>query len=273
MEFFRLLPEASPDANRPPGLNFDLAHWKLTLPDAGASEIPADQLMGGFTNSFFYTDAYGAMTFWCPVTGGTTIGSDFPRCELRELLDPGDETVNWTGYGTHILDGECRVMQVPTSKRTFVAQIHSFLGEAYPLVKLRFDNGNVEALVRETIDATNDTTFGFADVGLGNLFTYQIKLEDGLLTMTVEGASQSVNVFETDPGWTNQTFYFKAGNYCQDNLGTPDEGAIVSYHRLSVTHGNAVIPAGSAARRVTAASRVPNSSGQQPAILIDEQDR
>jgi hypothetical protein len=236
MEFFRALPEVPLDATRAPGANLDLSHWKLTLPDAGSTEISADQLEAGFTNSFFYTDAYGAMAFWCPVTGGTTPGSYFPRCELRELLDPNDENLNWTGYGTHILNGECRVTKIPSSKRVFIAQIHSFAGDAYPLVKLRFDKGTVEALVRKTLNSTNDTTLNFADVGLNNLFTYQIRLEDGLLSITVEGATQSVNVFQTDPGWTNQTFYFKAGNYCQDNIGTPDEGAVVSYYQLSVTH-------------------------------------
>jgi hypothetical protein len=236
MEFFRLLPEAPPDTHFPPGANFDLTHWKLTLPDAGSTEITAEQLTGGFTNEFFYTDAYGSMTFWCPVTGGTTPGSEFPRCELRELLDPGDENVNWTGYGTHILEGECRVTQVPSSKRTFFAQIHSFAGEAYPLLKLRFDNGTIQGLVRETFNSTNDTIFTFADVGLDNVFNYSIRMENGLLTMTVEGASQSIDVFQADPSWTNQTFYFKAGNYCQDNAGTPDEGAIVSYHMLKATH-------------------------------------
>src|SRR6185369_6317433 len=58
------------DAAKPPGGNFDLSHWKLTLPDAVASEISAAQLTAGITNAFFFTDADGAMVFRCPVTGG-----------------------------------------------------------------------------------------------------------------------------------------------------------------------------------------------------------
>src|SRR5262245_7261941 len=38
--------------NLPPGGNFDLGKWKLTLPDATASEIGPVQLEGGFTNQF-----------------------------------------------------------------------------------------------------------------------------------------------------------------------------------------------------------------------------
>ena len=105
MEFFRAFPEVPLDASKHPGANFDLSHWKLQLPDASATEVSAAELVAGFTNSFFYSDPDGTMVFSCPVTGGTTSGSTFPRCELREMLDPEDETMNWTGYGTHILEG------------------------------------------------------------------------------------------------------------------------------------------------------------------------
>ena len=71
-----------------PSDNFDLSHWSLTLPDQGASVITPAQLTAGFTNSWFYSGADGAMVFWCPVTGGTTSASDYPRSELRELLNP-----------------------------------------------------------------------------------------------------------------------------------------------------------------------------------------
>jgi hypothetical protein len=236
MEFFRASPDVPLEARNPPGANFDLSHWKLQLPDATATEISAAQLTAGFTNSFFYSDSDGTMVFSCPVTGGTTSGSIFPRCELREMLDPDDETVNWTGYGTHILEGQCKVTQIPSTRRTFIAQIHGFNETADPLLKLRYDNRVVEALVRETVTATNDTCFPLATVDLGDVIAYQIKMTDGFLSVTVNGTSQSVNMFQLDPAWTNRTFYFKAGNYCQDNAGTPDEGAVVSFYQLNVNH-------------------------------------
>jgi hypothetical protein len=236
MEFFRASAGGPLDPARPPGGNFDLSHWKLTLPDANSSEIFPAQLMAGSTNSFFYTGADGAMVFWCPVTGGTTPGSDYPRCELRELLVPSNENVNWTGYGTHILNAQCKVTQIPSTKKTFIGQIYSLTGTSVPLLKLRFNNGTVEALVKPSPSSTNDTTLAFANVGLSNLITYQIKMVDGLLSMTVNGSNRSVNVFQTSPAWTNQTFYFKAGNYCQDNSGATNEGAAVSFYQLSVEH-------------------------------------
>jgi len=227
------------DPARPPGGNFDLSHWKLTIPDANASEFYPARLTAGLTNSSFYTGADGAMVFWCPVTGGTTSSSSYPRSELRELLDPNDDNVNWTGYGTHILNAQCKVTRIPSSQKVIIGQIHSFTGNAYPLVKLQFNNGTVEALVKQSPNSSADTKLFFPNVGLSNAITYQIRVENGLLSMTVNGSNQSVNVFQTDPDWTNQTFYFKAGNYCQDNSGVTSEGASVSFYQLSVTHGSA----------------------------------
>jgi hypothetical protein len=96
----------------------------------------------------------------------------------------------------------------------------------------------VEALVKESPNSDTDTHFTFGNVGLGKLITYEIKLTDGLLSMTVNGNNQSVNVFQTDPAWTNQTLFFKAGDYCQDNSGTSSEGAAVAFYYLTVVHGS-----------------------------------
>src|SRR5277367_1496316 len=120
------------DPSKPPGGNFDLSHWKLTLPDASVSEIQAAQLVAGYTNaSFFYTGSDGAMVFWCPVTGGTTSESSYPRSELREELNPPNDDVNWTGYGSNILSAQCKVLQVPSTGKVIIGQIHSVTGKAY----------------------------------------------------------------------------------------------------------------------------------------------
>jgi mannuronan 5-epimerase len=237
MEFFRIDPVFSLDPQKAPGRNFDLSHWKLTLPDAAGSEISSVQLAAGFTNSeFFYTGPDGAIVFYCPVTGGTTGGSDYPRSELREVLDPNSNLVNWAAFGTHTLNARCKVTQVPSSGKTIIGQIHSFTGNAQPLIKLQFDNGTVEALVKNSPNATNETDLTLARVGLSNAIAYQIKLENGLLSLSVNGSNQTVNVFQTDPSWSNQTFYFKAGNYCQDHSGPTNEGAVVSFYQLNVAH-------------------------------------
>jgi hypothetical protein len=233
------VPARALDPAKPPGGNFDLSHWKLTLPDSKASEISPGQLRAGRTNSFFSTGADGAMVFSCPVTGGTTGGSDYPRSELRELVDPGNDNVNWTGQGTHILMAECKVTKIPSSQKIIIGQVHSFSGNARPLIKLQFNDGTIEALVKKSPNSDTDIRFTFTSPGLSNVISYQIKMVDGVLSMTVNDVERSVNVFQSDPAWADQTFYFKAGNYCQDNSGAANEGAVVAFYQLSVAHENA----------------------------------
>jgi hypothetical protein len=240
------------DPSQPPSGNFGLSHWKLTLPvdstgntTGTATEVATSQLVAGYTNLlYFYTGADGAMVFWCPVTGATTSGSSFPRSELRELLNPNDNSVNWTGYGTHVMDAQCAVRRVPSTGKVIIGQIHSFTGNAYPLLKLEFNNGTIDALVKESPNSDTDMHFPFAStVGLSNAITYEVKMVDGLLSMAVNGSTQSVNVFQTDPAWTNQTLYFKAGDYCQDNSGPNTEGAEVAFYALTVSHVTNAAPA------------------------------
>ena len=228
----------------PPGGNFDLSHWKLTLPDASASEIEVTELVAGYSNAtYFYTGPDGAMTFWCPVTGGVTGNEAYPRCELRELLDPDNLNRNWTGYGTNTLNARCKVTKVPSNKTVVVGQIHGFSGLAPPLVKLQFNNGLLEALVKETYAGNDDMRWAFPNVGLSNVFSYQLDFTEGLLSVTVNGSNQTVNIFAADRAWTNQTFFFKAGNYCQDDSGSSTEGAIVAFYQLDTLHIGPVVSA------------------------------
>ncbi len=226
-----------------PATAFDLSHWKLTLPtdaartyDGQATEISATQLAAGFQDSHFHYDADGSMVFWCPVGGATTEGTEFPRSELREMLKPGDPSVNWTAKGTHRLAARCRVVEVPSNPKVVIGQIHSYLGKARPLVKLQFYKGRIEALVKSSPTKGKDIKLVWPEVGLDQNITYEIELQDGVLSITVNGIKQVQNIAKNDPEWLKQTFYFKAGAYPQDNDGPATEGARVSFSQLTVSH-------------------------------------
>jgi hypothetical protein len=103
-----------------PGENFNLSNWKLTLPDSSASEKFPEQLTDGYTSAYFYTGEDGSMIFWAPVNGGTTSGSSYPRSELRELINPEDDNTNWIGDGTHTLDAQVKVLQVPSTGKVII---------------------------------------------------------------------------------------------------------------------------------------------------------
>jgi len=236
-------------AGLPPGSNFDLSHWKLELPvdvvggtTGVAAEISAGQLSAGFTNNYFYSGADGAMTFWCPVTGATTSGSTYPRSELRELLNPNDASVNWLGTGTHILRAQCKVTQQPSAGAIIIGQVHGY-SYSQRLVKLQFNNGVVQAYVRNSPTVAGDTKFTYPSVALNGTINYEIKVLDGVASIAVNGVTNSFNFFASDPAWQTINYYFKAGSYVQDNIGTDTEGGRVAFYQLSVTHGTTqVVP-------------------------------
>ncbi len=228
-----------------PGRVFDLSHWKLTLPvdkngrEGGhAAEVSAMQLAAGFSNSYFHLGGDQSMVFWSPVTGATTDGTRFPRCELREMLAPTDTSVNWTAKGTHSLSARCRVLQVPGSQKVIVGQIHGYSGQAKPLIKLQFFKGRIEALIKTSPDPKNDTDIKFTwpKVGLDRDFDYVIKLQDNQLSVTVDGVTQTTDIAQNDPDWLQETFYFKLGAYTQDNDGPATEGARVAFSSFAVSH-------------------------------------
>ena len=249
---------ATTEANRPvieapttnvtgphPGSRFDLSHWKLTLPTSADNtygghpkEISAAALSDSFKDPHFYTDSSGAMVFWCPVVGATTEGTQFPRSELREMLQPGNPRNNWSFTGSHEMTARCRVLEIPSDPKVVIGQIHSYTGKSKPLVKLQYYKGRIEALVKESPTNGKDKKLTFPDVERGSDIDWTIRLQGGVLAITVNGTTQEENVLENDRAWADQTFYFKAGAYPQDNAGEVSEGARVSFSRLVVTHSD-----------------------------------
>ena len=258
-------PARALDPNLPPSGNFDLSHWYLTLPESGAPIIEPARMAAGYTHpDWFYTGADGAMVFWCPVIGGTTLNSSYPRSELREMIDPLTTDVNWLGAGTHILNAQCKVTQLPSSGKVIIGQIHSKTGNAYPLLKLEYDGGSIDAQVKKSPNASTDAHLSFAAGGLNSFLTYEINFTDGLLSVTINGVTKTMNVYQSDPDWANQGFYFKAGSYCQDNSGPITEGARVLFYALSFSHAGLVerlpiITRQPSAQSVTAGATVSNS--------------
>ena len=226
------------DPALPPSGNFDLTHWYLTLPDDSATAIKPAVLSSGYTHpTWFYTGADGSMVFWCPVDGGTTSGATYPRAELRENIQPGVNNVNWTVFGTHTLDAQCKVLQIPSNGRVVIGQIHSYLGNAYELIVLNYISGDIFAQLRISPNGTTKTNFLIAKVPLNQPITYQIKVIDGLLLVTVNGTPFLANLLALDPAWADNTFYFKAGSYVHDNTGDSDEGSRVAFYSLNASHG------------------------------------
>ena len=88
----------------PPGLNFDLLDWNLTVPtdannDGKVDTIPEVFLAKGFSyEPYFYTAADGGMVFTAFVKGPkTSKNTKYTRSELREMLRRGNNRIKTQG--------------------------------------------------------------------------------------------------------------------------------------------------------------------------------
>lgn len=225
---------AALDPSLPPGGNFDLSHWYLGLPDTGSTSIQPSQLTAGYTSPYFYTGTDGSMVFWAPVNGGTTEGSTYPRSELRELISGVDNStgINWNAFGTHTLTAQCRVTQVPSAGKVIIGQIH---GGSTPLCKIYYSNGTIYTRCHTQPTGGSENQYEFGASALNTPINYELEVIDGVLRMTINGTTHTFD-FVTGSNWGTASFYFKAGSYCQDNIGQSDEGSRVAFYALSVNH-------------------------------------
>lgn len=251
------------DPSLPPSGNFDLTHWNLTLPVDSSGGITGSPVtistadLQGFTDSYFYTGADGAMVFYCPAVGAHTSGSTHPRTELRELLDPNANIVDWTADGSHSITGSVKVNALAAYPNGGVslAQVHGYssssgYGVDTPFLILKYDTtksptevwASVQYLVSGAGDPNHGNSthahLGFGTAALGATIGYTIEVRNGVAYVTVSGTSspgtKSVDFYGSDTGWKGIPFYFKAGDYYVNNDGST--ASQVSYYALDKSH-------------------------------------
>jgi hypothetical protein len=115
-----------------PGQILKLDNWKLTLPIATTTsgnpdEIKQPKLNTYTNNDYFFANKKGdAVTFKANAGGFTTSGSNFPRSELREMMNNGKESASWSSAtGTHTMFIDQRITHLPDVRpHMVVGQIH-----------------------------------------------------------------------------------------------------------------------------------------------------
>ncbi|KAA8482221.1 alginate lyase [Arcticibacter tournemirensis] len=115
-----------------PAKVLDLTNWKLTLPvntdHAGnPDEIKQPELNTYSSADYFHVNKGGdGVVFRAQTGGATTSGSNFPRSELREMLNNGKTSAAWSSSeGTHTLFIDQRVTHLPdVRKHIVIGQIH-----------------------------------------------------------------------------------------------------------------------------------------------------
>ena len=248
--------------------DIDLSNWKVTLPIGNPTEVKPPEIMNYATNEilkpFMYNDSInGALVFYT-YPGASTANSSYSRTELREQMDPGSNTTNWTFAQGGNMKGTLSMDDISKESdgdyhRAMVMQIHGrltneqrdLIGEddnnAPPMLKIYWQEGYIRAVAKalKNINAsdteilytdawTDGDSYTFSEYVGFEKFTVEVKVSDGrmevILNETVSKVFDDVHIEK----WGVFENYFKAGNYLQ----TKDEGSFakVKYYDLTVAH-------------------------------------
>jgi hypothetical protein len=237
-------PPGALDPNAPPGVNFDLSLWQLQEP-VGSPGSPTTfspaQLAGpnGHQDIYFFTDpGDGAMTFWDPENGVTTMNSSYPRSELREMTSSG-VGANWLSPGTHTLSATVKANLIPD--HVAVGQIHLGTGtpaSTKPLLELfYYATGEIVLSIEQTPAGNNSKPYKVGNVAPGTVWSYVIGLSGNTISLVINGGT--TQTFAMSSTFDQEGMYFKAGDYDQsvDASAPPSAGAKVQFYALSIFHG------------------------------------
>lgn len=229
----------------------------------------------------FYTANDGGMVFYAPVEGPkTSKNTKYTRTELREMLRKGNLRIKTTGITKNnwvfgsvkrktkkkaggvdgTLEATLAVNHVTTTGdkgqigRVIVGQIHAKDDEPIRIYYRKLPNNTKGAvyIAHEPLkgdeqwynligsrgsDAKNDED----GIALNEIFSYRIKVEDDLLTVTIirTGKADVVQVIDmSDSGYnkSDQYMYFKAGVYNQNNSGEPTDYVQATFYQLENSH-------------------------------------
>ncbi|MBM3335042.1 polysaccharide lyase family 7 protein [Candidatus Sumerlaeota bacterium] len=218
-----------------PAKLLDLSHWKLTLPTDTRRPGSVDEVwqpeLGSFHDPkhFFANDSRDGVVFRAYCGGGTTKGSKYPRCELRELNIRGALAAWGTDDGaTHAMTALLAITKTPPVRKHVVcAQIHG-ADDALLMVRLE---GKELLIERESED---DVALD-PDYVLGKRFELKLQAAHGQVNVWYNGVPKL--------NWkvSRTRCYFKAGCYPQSNTekgDAPDSYGEVVIHRLLVEHRN-----------------------------------
>ncbi|MGW7278564.1 polysaccharide lyase family 7 protein [Streptomyces sp. NPDC054844] len=212
----------------------DLTDWKLTLPtgdDEDPTEIAQPELATYSAEPWFRAESgCEAVRFRAAVNGVTTGGSSYPRAELREMTDGGEDEAAWsTTDGTHTLLVREAFTALPAERPYMVgAQVH---GGGDDVTVFRLEGSSL--YITDGDDRHHHLVTD--DYGLGTEFEARFVAENGRIAVYYNGRRETTISHDSD------TNYFKAGAYTQANCDNSepcadDNHGEVRISRIEVTH-------------------------------------
>lgn len=223
-----------PPISSPAPQAINLTNWKLQLPTGGnekPTEIKTPQL-ATYSGPPWYVRESNGLRFRAAVNGVTTSGSDYPRSELREMINNGKDQAKWnTSSGTHTMIIEQAITAHPSSKKDVVAgQIHD---DKDDVIVVRLEGKKLFIKVGDNqAGPTLDANYTF-----GKKFTIKFEVKGGKTSMYYNNGSTPV--YTMSQSYTGA--YFKAGAYTQSNCSKESNCSANNYgevmiYRLIVTH-------------------------------------
>jgi hypothetical protein len=204
-----------------------LINWKVTLPvdkdgNDSSKEIDvknrnknplevADSNIINFAFPPYFEAINNEIVFRGHCAGATTIGSKYPRCELRQRVGGGDNL--WSVNNYQYLQAELRVTKTPVEKpEVCMVQIHGPHNEP-----LRVQYHAKEGL---KIIWNEKNTVRISDVvsySLEQLLRVTVTVEKGTITCTINNKDTDESFTKT---WVSSdlTGFFKIGCYTQSSI-------------------------------------------------------
>lgn len=245
----------------------DLQYFKLTYPlDSSGDDNRSiswsdlsddykkadeeDNLVGFNASSPFSTYFYGdndEVVFRAHCAGALTSSGSYPRCELRETPNGGDDL--WEFSDEHVLEATFRITHLPNEKEEVcVLQIKgndsnntSGTEEAFRLEYRQDGSQGMHATINE-----DSTETDIMDYNLGDTIEARMYVNNGNITITLNnttGGDSWSKSYSSDYSHG----YFKAGCYTQSSIyseknGVADENndayGEVKFSELNVTGTN-----------------------------------
>jgi hypothetical protein len=241
------------ESTAPPHTLIDLTHWSLTLPvDASgnhsgtADSVSPGELVSGYSSEWFHSTAGDGVMFFAPVQGATTAHTVYPRSELREMMDPGDSSINWTTADTAEMLAYVAVHQAPSANgKITIGEIVGYNGtnpDVNVLAKLVYEYNATECLATlYTLTLPSPTASGSTasrqvlsrSVPPGQPFSYSLRVENKQVTYTAGMATVTENI---GAEWDPVGLYFRAGAALWANGSSLTDGARVTFYQLDITH-------------------------------------
>lgn len=286
-----LFPTSTAFAQAPSSILPDLSKFKLTFPlDANGNDYEgvsysnrnsplikayerdnlvnwtAPNTSGNNLRQYFYSSG-NEVVFKCHVAGALTSANSYPRTELRETPNGGDNY--WNFNDAQELNATFRIMHLPNVKQEVcVLQIKGREGTESADEALRLDYREGSSQRLHLVWNENNTINDIMDYSLGQTIEARIFVDNKRVYVTLNNTSVSGSrgQYTYDYAVPYNTGYFKAGCYTQSSIwkeknGTgqnesPSAYAEVRFSRLILGSDNSTscIPSVPSNRRVRSIS-------------------